>query len=245
MCIFSQSIEQVSRTRIYARRNSQRQCLVYEMHLVSTQDQAMVLPLPIAAGDLDAVEFVDLSAHATFFDLLDHCFPMPVNRGPVPASAGSTLAVHRVGAFEASFVPSRADFARLDPRFRLDDAVWDRFPGYQGFGFAVFQLHAGDARVHPMALWFRSRDPNRLFFPTTHVHDGEVHATADYDHRLYAQGGIEAADWLRGGILPNEAFDPELLESPAAHGLIDLSQPLLRRTLRGERPNADVWIDTL
>lgn len=42
-----------------------------------------------------------------------------------PVAAGM-LTVHDVGDFDASFVPELNDFARLDPRFLLDDDLWNR-----------------------------------------------------------------------------------------------------------------------
>ena len=88
---------------------------------------------------------------------------------------------------EASFVPTIADFDRLDERFRLPKETWHHLPQYNKFGFAVFKLKPGEKRIHPMAFEFPRSDSKRLFFPTVHIHDGEVHATADFDHILYCQ----------------------------------------------------------
>ena len=38
----------------------------------------------------------------------------------------SMLQVHEVGDYEASYVPTLADFHRLDPRFRMADEIWRR-----------------------------------------------------------------------------------------------------------------------
>ena len=79
----------------------------------------MVLPLPVVAdsGD-DAVRFIDLAEHAKMFDELHALFyvPPPLSRA-APKSASFRalqLEVHKVGAFVASYVPTRADFSRLD-----------------------------------------------------------------------------------------------------------------------------------
>jgi len=53
------------------------------------------------------------------------------------------LKVEQVGSFEASFVPTLADFQRLDPRFRLPDTVWQQLGRYAKYGFAIFQLKKG------------------------------------------------------------------------------------------------------
>lgn len=90
------------------------------------------------------------------------------------APAAAPLRVHEVGSFEASFVPSLADFSRLDARFRLPDGLWEGLPIYADYGFAVFKLKAGERKVHPMAFEFASRDRRQLFFPTVHIHDGQI-----------------------------------------------------------------------
>jgi hypothetical protein len=246
MCIFSQPVERVCSTRIFARHAGERQVLVYEMRLVSQTDQAMILPLPTRGTDAEAVGFIDLSARPQFFEDLHRCFPVAASAGCRSSDDNSralVLAVHRVGAFEASFVPTRADFVRLDPRFRLDDALWDQFPAYEGFGFAVFQLRAGDARVHPMALSFRTRDTERLFYPTAHVHDGMVHPTAEYDHLLYAQRSPQPQGWRDSGIVLRDALDAEFFAAPSVLDLVDPDGSVAGRGLSGELPNQDMWVD--
>ncbi len=38
-----------------------------------------------------------------------------------------------------------------------------------------------------MAFDFPRKNPDVVFFPTVHIHDGKVHKTARFDHALYAQ----------------------------------------------------------
>jgi hypothetical protein len=144
MCCFSGPITRVSGTSIFARLEGERQSLAYQMRLASVDDVAMILPLPIAPGyDDRAVEFVNLTETPQLFHELGQCFRPPPTRAldlAAVAGAAPSLAVHRVGAYDASFVPAIADFARLDPRFRLPDAVLGRVPAYADYGFAVFQL---------------------------------------------------------------------------------------------------------
>ncbi len=64
-------------------------------------------------------------------------------------SARSQLTVHDVGDFDASFVPARADFSRLDPRFRLSDAALHALPVGEDWGFAVFKLKHTKATPAP------------------------------------------------------------------------------------------------
>jgi len=190
--IFSGSIRGVNGTSIFARgAEADRQILVYSMSLSTSVDVAMVLPLPVPArAGEDAIRFIDLSTYPEFFRRLDRAFtPLFVAFSMSASLETRTLAVHEVGTFQASFVPSRADFSRLDQRFRLSDDVWKALPRYDDWGFAVFRFRrsSGVLHVHPMALEFPRRDPEQLFFPLVHLHDGRVDEWADLDHRLYCQ----------------------------------------------------------
>jgi hypothetical protein len=100
------------------------------------------------------------------------------------------------------------------------------------WGFAVFRLKPGKkAHIHPMACRFRTRDASRLFFPTVHVHDGQVHASARFDHSLYDQGERSERDERSVLMAPQDA-----------HAIVARGEPVFRRTLRGELPNRDTWI---
>lgn len=244
MCIFSKSIEHVGATRIFGRGVGDRQRLAYAMDFAAKEELAMILPIPVPPGSAEAaVRFLDLSGYETLFDDLRAAFPVPQARS---ASFGldldaslSTLEVHRVGAFDASFVPTASDFARLDPRFRLPGSLLPAMPAYGDWGFAVFSLRGDgtDEHVHPMAFEFPRRDPARLFFPTVHVHDGAVHAEAVFDHELYAQGELAGlARWERSPAPASRSVD-----ASRTRGLVDGDALLHRLTLRGMLDNADTW----
>jgi len=127
--------------------------------------------------------------------------------GEALASA-SILEVHKVGCLEASFVPCRSEFSRLDKRFRLPDQVWDDLPLYQDYGFVVFKLAKGkNQEVHPMAFRFPTRIPETLFFPTIHVHDGEYHETAEFDHTLYCQNKSDVREWEKSVTPLSQVWD--------------------------------------
>ena len=153
----------------------------------------MALPLPVVPGSADdAVKFISLEDYTAFFSHLDALFPGEA----VPASLSLelaldddlTLEIHEVGAFEASFVPSIADFSRLDERFRIAPEIWGQVEGYRDYGFAVFKLKKGSHQhVHPMALAFPTRSPEQVFFPTLHIHDGAYHPDAEFSHALFCQ----------------------------------------------------------
>jgi hypothetical protein len=233
----------VSKTQIFARAiDATRQVLVYSMNLAIAGEVAMVLPIPVAAGFGDsALQFIDLDGHANYFDRLAALFDVPVPRakgGPRFARALRThLVVHDVGAFVASFVPSREDFDRVDPRFRLPKVLFDRVQHYADYGFAVFQLKPGNVTVHPMAMSFVSRDPARLFFPTVHVHDGRMQPDARFDHSLYYQAARGEAPPSDGRSLAPAGWDGK--------GTIDATASVYRRQMQGRFPNEDVWIDSL
>jgi len=235
----------VAQTRIFARRTGELQTLVYAMQLSAAREVAMILPLPVAlpTGD-DAVRFVDLSDHGDFFDRLERCFHVlpPLARGGTAVFAQSArprLVVHRVGAFDASYVPGASHFDRLDPRFRLPDGFLDALPEYADHGFAVFRLASGRKKhIHPMAFHFQPRDPERLFFPTVHVHDGRVHPEAEFDHTLYWQGpqGDPALGDRAAPLSVRDAY----ANAPAE--VIDVDALLYARSLRGTLPNSDTWV---
>ena len=262
MCCFSLPVRMVSSTHIFARPlEGGRQLLVYGMTVEISEDVAMILPIPVPPGSGDdAVKFVDLSACPEFFEHLDRLFPRPLSLGgpavgmPSRAAPQSMLVVHDVGDFEASFVPTPADFARLDARFRLPSEVWDQLPGYHEWGFCVFKLKTkgrpssffglfkgkveGETRkVHPMAFEFPRSDPSSLFFPTIHVHDGNVHPTAEFDHDLYCQTDDACEplmDWERSvGKSDALVFAREWLAP---------GRWLYKRTLNGEHPNRDTYL---
>ena len=240
----------ISATNIFARMTAPGvQALAYSMNLETRDPVAMILPLPIVPGSGEAaVTFIDLSQHPRMFERLHALFeaPMLASRSKGGFGGGgprTTLVVHAVGSFIASYVPTRADFDRLDKRFRMPDVLFDAVPHYADYGFAVFQLEPGTTTVHPMALAFPTRAPDQLFFPTVHVHDGTFKRTAKFDHALYFQtkrrtaiGEYAPSGFFEGSevawSLPNESYG----------GLVEPSDAMLLRKLRRRLPNEDTWI---
>ena len=247
--------EWVGGTSIYARRvGPDRQALVYEMSFRAPEPVAMVLPLPTPGDGAseDDVRFVDFRRHGQFFSRLRRTYEMEPwwarlrrwwqrRRGVEVYSSEARevrpLVVHEIGNFEASFVPTREDFARLDERFQLEGDVWRGLRRYADHGFAVFQLRPGAWTAHPMALEFTTRDPARLYFPTVHVHDGKVHPFARFEHELFAHGVRRQLRWRR-------AFKETGRALGARVPLVDTSPGAFcyRRTIVGYRPNRDTWI---
>ena len=245
MCCFSRPVEDVSDTKIFARLgNGVEQFIAYSMSLVAKESLAMVLPIPVVKGSGEkSVRFINLEQYPRLFEDLWAGFPAPRSEGSkavfsVQAPRQRKLEVHSVGSFDASFVPITADFARLDERFRLPADIWKKLPGYVDFGFAVFKLKAVHGPVHPMAFSFPSAMPQSLFFPTLHIHDGEIHAKADFDHTLYAQGsGIKARDWTES---PGIAV--QFVKCGLTEGMVSPGHHVYRRQMHGLLANGDVLL---
>jgi len=247
MCCFSRPVRSVTETTIFARLDGAgRQFVVYSMRLDAPEDLAMILPVPVSDGASEkSVEFISLQFYRNFFDHLKAGFPEPKNwslRDSFGLSAGykAPLKVHRVGSYDASFVPSVPDFNRLDRRFRLPAGTWEKLPQYGTWGFVVFKLRRGESHVHPMAFAFPTRHPDRLFFPTVHIHDGEVHAVADFDHTLYAQAtkaGSGFRAWNESSRLART-----FVNVPFAKGLVHPDLHVFKHSLRGQLKNEDILV---
>jgi len=240
MCCFSGPVESVSNTAIFARSGQQgRQFLVYQMTVKAVVPLAMILPLPVAdnAGET-AVDFIDLSAVPEFFARLNKMFLTRSSRAMSP----SPLRVVEVGSYVASYVPTLADFDRLDGHFRLSQQVWDQLPQYQNYGFAVFQLKEGEHKVHPMAFDFPRRNPDQLFFPTVHIHDGRVHTEAEFDHALFCPRSSQTrlSHWMESPGVAELAFRES--ERQTVGQIVSHDRPVYKLELRGLLPNQDTVV---
>src|SRR6266853_5806069 len=203
LCCFSRPVDRGANTNIFARSGKEgRQFLVYSMILSAKEDLAMILPIPVPKESKDdAVRFINLEKYPEFFQDMNKGFapPPPLSAAGSRAAKAKPLPVVEVGSFEASFVPTVKDFERLDERFRLPTDAWESLPQYKNYGFTVFKLKKGASKVHPMALEFPRANPEKLFFPTVHIHDGKIHARAGFDHALFCQRAgsdkLDLNDW--------------------------------------------------
>jgi len=252
MCCFTRPVIAVNTTRIFARAaEDSRQFLVYSMHVEAGENLAMVLPLPVKLGAGEqGVKFTNLKDYSGFFTDLEKGFPVGprpgATHGPVPLSAPSAemLQVVQVGDFEASYVPTEKDFARLDARFQLPAGAWQKLPSYKTYGFAVFKLKPGLQSVQPMAFSFPRRDAATLFFPTVHIHDGKVHTDADFDHILYCQprdGEPLKFDSSRNW---EESHGPaqNFMKMAKAKGLLERDLHCYKSPMFGDLPNRDTIV---
>ncbi len=255
MCCFTGPVHHVSDTNIFARLDGQgRQGLAYQMRFASSQEVAMVLPLPVKPGAGEAaVRFINLQDYEEFFSDLPKGFPETEVAaeafGIALEAVAAPLEVYSVGSFEASYVPSVDDFARLDERFRLPEAAWSSFPEYKDYGFAVFKLKEGTAKVHPMAFSFPTALDGLLFFPTVHIHDGVIHAKEAFDHTLYTQGapprkmtrltriGQSPDKWEESAKIPIQ-----FMKAGKTQGLVKPDEHLHRLTVKGKFLNQDILV---
>ncbi|HEY2413786.1 MAG TPA: hypothetical protein VGI40_16160 [Pirellulaceae bacterium] len=249
MCCFTGVVQWVAGTKIFAKPwRDGSQFLAYGMSVHFKDELAMVLPIPVPKNsDERAVGFINLKGYPEFFRDMAKGFPAAGSTtrggigGVVPAAAAPRLEVHEVGNFEASFVPKIADFARLDARFRLADGVWDQLPDYVDYGFAVFKLKLGKENVHAMAFSFPRADRKQIFFPTVHIHDGKVHATAEFDHVLYFQ--LSDADYSpKHGWTESTVPAGMFMNMQKIGDYLDAGLHCYRREIRGRQKNADVWV---
>lgn len=258
MCCFAQPVTHVSDTSIFARLlGGGRQVLAYRMSYASERPNAMILPLPVALpAREESVRFVALDHYDDLFDDLGRGFPdlrPPRHWGrdtvAMPAAAADRLVVHEVGDFIASFVPAMEDFVRLDPQFVIPREAWDQIPGYGDYGFAVFQLRNLAGRPHPMAFEFDSRWEDRIFFPTVHIHDGQVHPREEFDHCLYLQdqrfdglAGPYRGPWdvdARTGFVRSHDVAAKFCRAEDTRGLVQPDLLVHRFRLQGTLPNRD------
>ena len=256
MCIFSQPVNSVANTRIFARLTPRRtQFIAYQMNYESRDNNAMILPVPVRqpAREQD-MRFINLREYDSFFEDLasgfPHCdssFNVGCSRSRFRAGAAS-LEVFEVGDYIASFVPTLSDFSRLDEQFTLPQSTWSRIPQYADYGFAVFQLAAGALKPHPMAFEFECRDES-IFFPTMHIHDGRIHDEESFDHVLYLQhAGFDSRVYgYRNHNVPDKSTGLIRSKYPAnrfchigrTHGIVAADLLVHRKIIRGIHPNGD------
>jgi hypothetical protein len=232
MCIFSGPIFDVSKTKIFGRVKEDRQIIVYSMETEFDNPVAMILPIPTASRNENAVDFINMKEQPNFFKELDKPFEIR-SRGMSKGLSMNPLQVHEVGNFIASFVPHRISFNRLDEAFRLSENVWDKLPQYNDAGFVVFQLKESGS-YHPMAFSFPTKHKDKLYFPTVHVHEGTVEETGDFDHALYFQGEY------RQGPSRQQSYDRA--KAYITSEVVDPEGFIYKTSLYGVLPNRDTYV---
>jgi hypothetical protein len=241
MCIFSGKINEVTNTCIFARMTSPNvQAIVYQMAMDAPQDVAMILPIPVIPGAKETdLRFINLKTYSHFFSSLDRGF----SSGDPFATLGpdeDSLQVHQVGSYIASFAPNMDSLGKLDRRFQLPAGILEKAGPYADYGFAVFQYKPGKQKIHPMALVFATRFADRLYFPTVHIHDGEVHEKEKFDHKLYCQlqgfGGRAMLNWEE-----SSSNAVVFAQAGLSQGILNPATHVYRLAMRGEFENKDQW----
>jgi len=252
------------------RTGSGSQLLVYSMNVALSSELAMVLPLPVPPNSPDdAARFINLQGYKEFFTDMRAPFPQQIlwTKGKSrsrSATPKKTLKVHSVGQFEASFVPTLRDFGRLDSRFQMSPEVWTALPQYADYGFAVFKLKAGvgmlqgrlkgisklfgspgnthpsTQTIQPMALEFPLRQSNGLFFPTVHVHDGQVPGQAKFDHALYCQ--YDDSNDLGPEWRSSNAPAADFMNMAKTKEVVLGEKPVFQQKVSGLQTNDDIWV---
>ena len=257
MCCFSGSVESVTNTQIFGRLSGKEtQFVVYQMQYESKVKTAMILPIPTAANATeDSVKFFDLKQYDRFFADLHRAFP-PLTPPPTmsravdsKAAEPAMLKVQEVGDFVASVVPSVGDFSRLDPMFSISPETWAKIPIYNDYSFVVFQLEKLEGRPHPMAFEFKTRHSDKIFFPTVHIHDGEVHSMEEFDHTLLCQhagfdnvvGSYTSKMDLQTGWTRSKSVAGKTVDLQKTVGIVAGDLLLHRKYVRGKQPNEDVF----
>jgi len=119
----------------------------------------------------------------------------------------------------------------------MPPGIWEKLPMYKDWGFAVFKLRAGKETYHPMAFSFERRFPTRLFFPAVHVHDGQVHPYAQFDHMLYCQPNEKGLNV--GGWTESEGPVLRYLKISKTQGIADGLWHCYRTPIKGRQQNTD------
>lgn len=239
MCITSRKAD-LSTTRILVSLTKDYVQVLYQMKLKSDEKETtMVLPIPAKV-----VEFVDTSSYPNFFQDLEKNFNVPTRGGLVSRSAGGErLAVHIVGKFSASHVPSKADVDRLDPAFVIPAEVFEAYDDetWSYVAFRLTDLSTKESDMHAMGFRYprgAGTFADRFaFYPCKHFHGTELHETEQYDHALFLQGSFPGAPsgW-RGAEAPHMPYVRRC-------AFFDPTLPVYKKNIRGKWANGDVLVD--
>ncbi|MCP5097413.1 MAG: hypothetical protein GY943_17855, partial [Chloroflexi bacterium] len=92
--------------------------------------------------------------------------------------------------------------------------------------------------VHPMAFEFPRRNANQLFFPTVHVHHGQVEPKAEFHHVLYCQSATKHVGWQHSGMKA-----ATFVNIDKSLGMVESELTIQMLSLQGIFANEDVVLD--
>jgi hypothetical protein len=86
-----------------------------------------------------------------------------------------------------------------------------------------------------MGIEFTTRHPNAVYFPTVHIHDGQVHPTEHFDHSLYLQG---TGPHGRPSSGPVETY----VDVARTRDIVRAGAPCQLVEMRGDFANRDIFL---
>lgn len=243
MCIFSREVYKVENTSIFTKKIDSRQVVIYEMEVGTNSEMSMILPIPNKNKDDNSVKFYDFSEYDNFFQDIEQVFNPPSD-GISTGYRSLKLTTHKIGSFDAVYIPTLNDFNRVDTRFKLDSSIWDQLPQYENYSFVVFKLRNGHYKAHPMAFSFET-SLDELYFPTVHIHDGQVHKKEHFDHNLYfqAESSTDIINGNHGEQFVRNRY-PEFtknIQHDKCYGLIN-HDTIFKAEVHGDHVNEDILV---
>lgn len=186
MCILANDGD-LKHTKIYVGSAAGRQLVVYGMTLDTLGENALILPVPANAED---VEMVDLSGSRDLFEKIEGHFPQIRSRGTY--SFLSDIDVKEVGDFKVSVIPSKEDFGRVSPTLRVSRGTLDVLAEMYGPGYCyIVALLKEGGEVHPLG-YTHPQANGRFHVPTLHYHKGENNP--EWDHNIYINKRVNKSD---------------------------------------------------
>lgn len=195
MCMFTEPVRDVSKTKIFAAElfapQTPLQITIYTntVQLENGNPVAMILPCPNPSGDPDRIKVFDSQRLSnSFFDNLATKFQFMYRNGGSRSMSRSKsyIEVERIGNYKVSRVGSYSDFDRLKTtEFKLDSGFQEVFKQHYNTGFSFVVCILNDNVKDPEPIVYTSPLINsQLFIPTRHYHGGSEEKP-DWDHSIY------------------------------------------------------------
>ena len=80
-----------------------------------------------------------------------------------------------------------------------------------------------------------------LYFPTVHVHDRQIHPSADFDHMLYCQPDSDTTEYLERWEMSHQPAS-DFIDVERTEGIVDSSRHCWRLSLQGMLENKDTVV---
>lgn len=245
LAIFTRVTESTADVSIFARTGSDgEQALAIQLRASFSEETALVVPLPVAReSGSEGARFIPMQFYLPFFRHLDRGFAGPAEkqerrgRDPEADQAPKTVRFAHAVPTAMTFVPSVDHFERLCPEHAIPEAVLLKHGSYADYGFAVFVFPRGrNLRIAPLGLRFRTREPEKTFFPTVAFGGGVLEPSRAWDHTLYCQRA-ELSDWEETGRSASE-----FVRCEETQGIVEPGRVIQRRVVYGTGGNADIWL---